>query len=172
MNCDGDCAGADPIRPPHRRRYATHPGNRVLMVDHCRARIAEGLAKVAPFVLGLAVRNRDVARGLSRVQDASGGGPGNRFGIDVIGQAGAAVRHSGTDIAESTFMQDPQRRHGARSHRKGMDWPLRAAPQQRIRLPALPNAQHPRPDIVAVLEALHRANPDELFGEPTCGRLS
>jgi hypothetical protein len=69
-------------------------------------------------------------------------------------------------------MQDPQRRHGARLHRKGMDWPLRAAPQQRIRLPALPNAQHPRPHIVAVVEALHRANRDELFGEPMHRRFS
>jgi hypothetical protein len=43
-------------------------------------------------------------------------------------------------------MQDPQRRHGARLHRKGTDWHLRTAPRHRIRLPALSDMQHPWAD--------------------------
>jgi hypothetical protein len=35
----------------------------------------------------------------------------------------------------------------------------------------LPDAQHPQPDIIAVLDALHRAKHDELFGEPMRGRF-
>ena len=142
------------------------------MVDHCRARFAEGLAKVAPFASGPAVRKRDVAARLGRVEDASGGGAGDRFGVGGVGHVGVAVGHSGTDISESMFMQDPQRRHGVRLHGKGVDRRLRKAPQQRVRLPALPDAQHPRPDIVAVLDALHRTKRDELFGEPMHGRFS
>jgi hypothetical protein len=63
------------------------------------------------------------------------------------------------------FMQDPQRRHGARLHGKCVDRPLRAPPQQRLWLPALSDAHHLRPDIVAVVEALYSAERHELFGE-------
>jgi hypothetical protein len=70
------------------------------------------------------------------------------------------------------FVQDPQRRHRARLHGKCVDRPLRAPPQQRLWLPALPDAQHARSDIVTVVEPLHRAKRNELFGESMRGRLS
>jgi hypothetical protein len=82
------------------------------------------------------------------------------------------VRHGGTDIAESILIQNPQRRHRARSHGKVVDGPLRALPQQRLWLPTLPDAHHQRTDVVAVVEALHRAERNELFGESMRGRFS
>ena len=91
------------------------------MVDHCRVRIADGLAKVAPFTWGPAVGKRDVAGGLGPVEDASGGGAGNRFGVAEVRHVGVAVGRCSTDISEPLFMQDPQRRDGARLHGKGVN---------------------------------------------------
>jgi hypothetical protein len=58
-----------------------------------------------------------------------------------------------------------------RLHGKSVDRPLGTPPQQRLWLPTLPDAHHPRPDIVAMVEALHRAKRDELFGEAMRGRF-
>jgi hypothetical protein len=69
-------------------------------------------------------------------------------------------------------MQNSQRRHGARLHGKDMDRPLRTPPQQRIRLPMLPDAHHPRTDKVAVTEALDCAERHKLFSESVRGRFS
>jgi hypothetical protein len=142
------------------------------MVNHCHSRIDQGNTELAPFTVGPAVRERNLAGGLRRVEDTSGGGAGDGFGVDMVCHVSVPVRYSGTDIAESMFMQDPQRRHGARMHGKCVDRPLRAPPQQRLWLPALPDAQHSRSDIVAVVEALHRAERNELFGESMRGRFS
>jgi hypothetical protein len=53
-----------------------------------------------------------------------------------------------------------------------VDGPLRALPQQRLWLPTLPDAHHQRTDVVAVVETLHRAERNELFGESMRGRFS
>jgi hypothetical protein len=77
------------------------------MVDHSRPRITQGFTDITPFTLGPAVRERNLAGALSRVEDTSGGGTGDRFGIKVVGHAGVPVRYGGTDIAESILMHYP-----------------------------------------------------------------
>jgi hypothetical protein len=53
-------------------------------------------------------------------------------------------------------------------HQRG-NRPLRRLPQQRVGLSAVPNAVDMRPHVVALPDAVHRAEDDQLFGQPIRG---
>ena len=138
------------------------------MIDHRRVRIMNGVLQLAPLVLSPTVGKLNATDGLRREQDPPGGRARNRFGVNMIRDS-VAAGNRGTDIAEPTLMQDTQRRHGPRLHGKRVNRPLRAAPQQRVRLPALAYAQHPRSNEVTAVEALDGSKGDQLLGYPVRG---
>jgi hypothetical protein len=167
----GDRARTVAVGVPNRRRHRADTGYRALLIGHGRVQITDPLAQLPPFQWRPAIRERRIPSP-GGVQDASGGGAGDRFRVERIGAIRTAPASGCADHPHPVTVQDHQRRHvTARLHRQGMHRRLRDLPQPRVGLPVSPDACQLRPHVVAVLDALHRAEIDELLGEPICRGL-